>query len=222
MLDLPFSADDFFGVFVAYNEAVWPAAFVLPLLGLLAVGLAFRGGRSHWVAGFLAALWGWTGVAYHLVHFSSVNPAAWLFGVLFVGQALLFLWHGVLRRRLRFAARYDAAGVAGRALLLYALVLYPVLGHLGGHVYPATPTFGAPCPVVIYTFGLLLLARPRVPAWLLAIPFAWGVLGLSAVWAFGVRQDAGLIVAAVVGTALIVRRNRGLARQEGAEAVVLT
>jgi hypothetical protein len=68
----------------------------------------------------------------------------------------------------------------------------------------ASPTFGAPCPVVIYTFGMLLLAR-RVPFWLLIIPTLWAIIGTSAVIAFGVVQDIGLVISAVV---VIAARSR--------------
>ena len=40
-----------------------------------------------------------------------------------------------------------------------------------GHVYPAAPMFGVtPCPLVIFTFGMLLLSRERAPWPLLVIP----------------------------------------------------
>jgi hypothetical protein len=41
-------------------------------------------------------------VAYHAVFFTRINPAAWFFAALFVGEALAFLWFGVLKRRLAF------------------------------------------------------------------------------------------------------------------------
>ena len=214
MGSVPFSAEQFFGVFAAYNLAVWPAPLILSALAVVAILLAVLGGarRGRWVAGFLAALWAWTGIAYHLIHFRSINPGATLFGALFLVEAALFVWAGVVRGRLEFGLRRDPYGAAAIVVLLYALVVYPLLGRLTGHVYPATPTFGAPCPAVIFTFGILLLARSRVPGWLLMIPAAWGLLGTSAVFAFGVLQDAGLVVAALVGSAMILRRNRSPGR----------
>lgn len=196
---VPFSSDEFFGVFAAYNAAVWPVQLVLLAAAIAAVAVAFQqtGTASRVTAAFLALLWVWTGVAYHLIHFRTINPAAVGFGVLFVLQAILFFWWGVLRRRLAFRTGWDVRGVLAAAILVYALAIYPLLGSVTGHPYMASPTFGAPCPVVIYTFGLLLLAWP-VPAGLLVIPVVWAVVGSSAVVAFGVLQDSGLLASALL------------------------
>lgn len=210
MFDLPFGRTEFLGVFARYNDAVWPAQILLIGLALLVVALAFRRRRTadRWIAALIAILWLWTGLAYHVAFFTAINPAAWLFGALFAIEALLFVRYGVLGAALAFRPRADAYGVLGALFLLYALILYPLVGRFTGHVYPAVPTFGTPCPTVIFTFGILLLAEARVPWPLLAVPFAWGLLGSSAVLAFGIVQDTGLIVAALAGSALILRRNR--------------
>lgn len=212
MFTVPFSSEEFFGVFSAYNEAIWPVQVLLPGAAVAAVALAvLRGERSaRWIWGVLAALWVWAGVVYHLLHFSRINPAAFAFGALFVVQGGLFLWRGAVGGALPFRAGRDPATAAGGAMIVYALVLYPLLGLLTGHGFFDGPTFGAPCPVVIYTFGMLLLA-PRVPGWLLVIPAAWAVLGIPAVLSFGVVQDIGLPISAVVALALVWYRRRGAA-----------
>ena len=84
----------------------------------------------------------------------------------------------------------------GGMVIIYALVLYPLLGWLSGHIYPRNPTFGAPCPVTIFTLGLLLWARP--PAWIIGIPVGWALVATSASWFFGVLEDLALIPAAAV------------------------
>lgn len=221
MVRVPFSADQFFGVFAAYNQAVWPAQILLTGAAAAVVVLAIRYGdrAGRWVAGFLAVLWLWTGVAYHLLHFVEINPAAAGFGGAFVVQGILFAGWGA-RRKLELGWRPDLYGITAGIILAYALVIYPLLGPVFGHAYMASPTFGAPCPAVIYTFGLLLLAR-RVPLWLLVVPAAWAVIGTSAVFAFGVVQDLGLLVSALVATPMIVHRQRstrGVARNASPDA----
>lgn len=42
---LPFTNEQFFTVFRRYNEAVWPAQWMLVGLAVLAVGLALQGSR---------------------------------------------------------------------------------------------------------------------------------------------------------------------------------
>lgn len=209
MFRVPFSTNDFFAVFTSYNEAVWPAQLLLLGAAVAAVTAAvLRGARlRRWVWAILAFLWVWTGVAYHLLHFSRINPAAIGFGALFVLQGLLLLWRGAARGDLGFRAELDASGLAAGAILTYALVIYPLIGLLTGHALVASPTFGAPCPMVIFTFGMLLLA-PGAPAWLYAIPVAWSVLGISAITLFGVVQDIGLPISALVAVVLLIRRRR--------------
>lgn len=213
---MPFSSEAFFGVFTSYNHAVWPAQLVLIAGAVVALALAVwrgeRASRSIW--GFLAVLWLWTGVAYHIAHFSAVNPAAYGFGALFLLEALLFFWVGVIRGAHPFGPPRGTVGALGALMLLYALVVYPLLGSLTGHAWFDSPTFGAPCPAVIYTLGMLLLVR-RVPAWLLVIPVLWAVVGTSAVFVFGVTQDAGLLVSALVAVSVVlIRRRRPAPRTE--------
>lgn len=195
-----------FGVFVRYNEAVWPAQVALVLLALLAVVLATRGGatRSRLVAGLLALLWLWMGVVYHLTFFRAINPAAIAFGIAFIVQGALLLWYGVGCERLVFHPRLDARGVTGAMLVAYALVGYPLLGAALGRVYPAAPTFGLPCPTTIFTLGLFLWAKPPVPWVMLVIPLGWGVVGTAAALWFGVHEDLGLAVSGLVVVALAV------------------
>jgi hypothetical protein len=204
----PFTAEEFFGVFRAYNLAVWPAQVFLLLAGLLIVTLALRSRPlTDWLAGgLLGVLWAWTGTVYHLLFFSEVNKAAYVFAVGFVIQGALLLIAGPIEYRIRFRPKADAFGVVGGALVAYALVIYPVVGLALGHTFPSAPTFGVPCPVTIFTFGLLLWVEPRVPRSLLWIPAIWALIGTTAVRAYGMIEDVGMIVAAVTATAMILTR----------------
>jgi hypothetical protein len=213
----PFTADQFFGVFAAYNTAVWPLQWMLLALAAAAIVLAFVrvsiGG--HLVAGILAALWLWMGLVYHLTFFTVINPAAAIFGVAFALEAALLVWARLGPQKLRFRPRRDAYGTAGAVLLAYALIVYPWLSSVLGHHYPAVPTFGAPCPTTIFTFGLLLWAAGRVPWWLLVIPAVWALIGLSAAVSLGVSQDLGLVSAGAIAIPMLVVRGRrpSMARQ---------
>lgn len=198
---IPFTAEQFFEVMRRYNEAVWPAQWAAALLALVAIAVAWHGttpraGRI--VSGILALLWLWVGVAYHLLFFRAINPGATLFGALFIAQAALFAWMGVWQTHLAFRPRPDWTGLMGGLLLLYALVVYPVLGRAFGERYPALPTFGLPCPTTIFTIGLLLWATRSIPRTVFLIPIAWAALGEQAAVNFGVLEDLGLTVAGVL------------------------
>lgn len=201
---LPFSTGDFLAVFARYNEAVWPAQTALLALALTCVLLIATGSpRVNAIGLVLAVLWAWMGIAYHWLFFTAINPAAWLFGLAFVAGAAAFAWHGV-RGSLTFARPTGARGAMGVALVLYALVGYPVLGTLLGSHYPEAPTFGLPCPTTLFTIGMLLFARRPVPRGVFAIPIAWSLVGSFAAFGLGIGQDLGLLVAAAAGAASLV------------------
>ena len=188
---LPFTRDQFLALFVQYNAEIWPVQLVAYVLGLAMIFLVFipTTGRNRLIAVGLAAMWGWTGLVYHGAYFSGINQAAPVFAALFALQAALFLYYGAIRERMKFRPSRGARAWVGWTLIAYAAVAYPVIGLWSGHSIKEVPMFGiTPCPVTIFTLGLLLLARP-MPRGLLAIPFLWSLVGGSAAFLLGVPQD---------------------------------
>jgi len=206
---IPFTREEFFEAFHRYNEGVWPAQIVLVALALAAlVALVRNTDRSSSVAAaILVSLWTWMAVAYHWMIFSDVTPAAWGFGVLFAAQAVL-LGRAAANGDLRFGLGRAPAAWVGVVLLAYALLVYPMLGQLGDHPYPHSPSFGLPCPTTIFTFGLLLLTTERVPRHLFVIPLLWAAIGSTAALFFGVWEDVGLGVAAIAAAVSTALRDR--------------
>jgi hypothetical protein len=116
---------------------------------------------------------------------------------------------GVIRLRLSFRLGPDLPSLVGGCVIVYAVVVYPIIGALSGHGHPLSPSVGvAPCPTTIFSFGLLFCTRRPVPMYVLVIPLAWSLIGLSAALSMGIREDVGLTIAGVLGTALIVWRDR--------------
>lgn len=212
-MSIPFTVEQFFDVFEAYNTAIWPAQVIAYFIGIGAVALALRENRlSGCVAsGILALFWIWMGIFYHMIYFSTINPVAWIFGALFVLEGLMLVVVGSSWGRLSFGFDLKPIPIVGAIFILYAMVAYPLLGFAFGHWYPQAPMFGvAPCPTTIFTFGLLLWAEKPVPAYILVIPLIWSIIGTTAAVGLQVPQDYGLGVAGVVGTILVILRNRDL------------
>ena len=204
----PFTAAQFFEVFVRYNDAVWPAPYVLSAIGVLAFVFAVARGRyaGRIVAGLVGFLWLWAGVVYHWLHFTSINHLAWIFGALFVLQAALLGWVGVVRNQLHFKSGWSVGRIAGSVVVGYALAVYPALGYLLGHRHPAAPTFGAPCPVTLFSLGVLAMLDGPPARVLLVIPVLWALVGTTAAFQFGMREDLALLVAASVSLGCAWRR----------------
>ncbi|SHF14571.1 hypothetical protein SAMN02745148_01915 [Modicisalibacter ilicicola DSM 19980] len=209
---LPYSTEVLFALFAEFNRTAWPVAVTFQVLALAALILvAYRPGQrasARALSALLAAAWAWVGIAFHWWHFAPFNFAAPWYGVAFLGQALLFAW-AVLRRELRYRWRSAGVGWIGQALLLYALVGYPLVDWLLGHDWQSLRLFAmAPGPTMLFTMGALLLVQGRTPYHLLVIPVLWGVVGGVLAWRSGLPQDAILPVASLLGLGLVVARNR--------------
>lgn len=210
-MNLPFSREEFLGVFARYNEAVWPAPIVLTGLAALAVFAVARRWqhRDRIANAILALLWLWSGLVYHLCFFATLTASAIGFGLMFLAQSAVFAIWGVAGSRIVFDPRGGRARfIVGAVLIGYALVIYPMLAFAFGQRWPEVPSFGAPCPVVLFTFGFLWWTDPSMPKRVFVVPILWGILGLSAAINFEMEEDWALGVAVIVSSAWLLLRGR--------------
>lgn len=195
-MHLPFTHDQFLAAFGAYNSTFWPVVLGLWALSVVALARFLSGhATSRWFSAILVLSWLW-GAMYHFVYFAPINPAARIFGTLFVIEAGLLAWSEI-RSTISFTLGHTPRHVIGIALFSYAL-LYPGLALAAGLRWPNLPTFGVPCPTTLLTVGLLLTARSTEIRWLSVIPLLWTVIGGSAALLLGVLPDLALPVAGVV------------------------
>ena len=205
-MQLPFTREQFFDLFAAYNEALWPAAVVLWGASAVIVALRLSSQRPHdrWISTLLVVHWAWSALAYHLAFFTRINPAAWLFAALFLGQAVLFFRVGVVQRRLSFAPWGNAWAPWAWGLIGYSLA-YPAINAIEHLSLLRIPTFGLPCPTTIFTAGMLMLATPR--SWRLStVPVVWSAIGGSATFLLGVHADVALPIAGMALAMFSLRR----------------
>lgn len=208
----PFSVEQFLEVFRNYNESIFPIQVLLYLLGQLVIFLAIKPGfkSDRIINGILAFLWLWMGIVYHLIFFTTINKGAFVFGAAFIGQGILFMMLGVLKDRLTFKFRFDRYGITGIILIIFALIVYPMIGYVLDHRYPWSPTFGLPCPTTIFTFGLLMFTDKKCPVAILVIPFIWSIIGFTAAFHFGIVEDTGLLVSGLLSLSMLIFRYRNL------------
>jgi hypothetical protein len=214
----------FFALFARANQAIWPAQIVWYVLALAAVILAIRpiGASSRLISAFLTIYYVWIGVVFFWTFQSQIDDGAGIHGAMYVLGGVLWLVAGVVRRDLTFRPGWDAPSVVGGLFLAYALVVYPTLGTIAGHVFPAAPVFGvAPCPTTIFSFGLLLWTRKPTPAYVLLIPLLWSLIAAPGAIGMGVYEDIAMPVASVIGTALIVWRDRVSTRRAAVSGLAL-
>lgn len=210
-MKIPFTSDEFLGVFERYNTAVWPSQLILYALAVIVLFSVYRKDTRGRQVSFaiLSLLWAWMGFVYHITYFSAINKMAYGFGLLFLVQSFVFVYAGVIRDNLSFGNRMDASTIIGLIFVAYALVGYPILGIFLGHTYPKSPTFGVPCPTTIFTFGVLMFTSQRISFFVLLIPLLWSIVGFSAAFELGIYEDIGLIISGLVSTIIItVSRKR--------------
>ena len=209
-MKLPFNVEQFLQVFKEYNLYVYPFQTVLYALAGVIIFLSMK--RTTWtgriINAILAFLWLWMGIVYHFLFFTAINKAAYLFSGLFIVQGILFIYYGVITNRLTYRFSPNIVGFTGATLIIFSLVVYPLLGYSIGHVYPASPTFGLPCPTTIFTFGALLWNDRKVGFGILFIPFLWSIIGFSAAIKLGMREDAALLIAGITTVAILLFKKR--------------
>ncbi|HEU4934925.1 MAG TPA: DUF6064 family protein [Vicinamibacterales bacterium] len=205
-MQLPFTREQFFDLFKAYNEALWPAAVALWIASavIVAVRLSARRPHDRWISALLVGHWAWSALAYHVVFFTRINPAAWLFASLFLGQAVLFFGVGVVQRQLSFAPWGTAWAPLAWGLIGYSLA-YPAINAIEQLDLLRIPTFGLPCPTTIFTAGVLMLATPRSLG-LSTVPVIWSAIGGSATLLLGVHADFALPIAGIALAIFSARR----------------
>jgi hypothetical protein len=209
-MNLPFTPEQFLEVFRRYNEALWPATVLLPMVGVACVALLLLDKRTlsrRLVLVLVGALWAWTAIAYHYAFFSDINPAARWFALLALIQAVLFVvasFGNVAEPK----PLPQVDRMVGNVLVTFALVLYPALSYLAGHRFPAMPTFGAPCPTTIFTLGILAWMRSDLSWKYSVIPLAWSAIATVAALQLGMVEDLGLSFAAVALVVLLAARGR--------------
>lgn len=209
-MNVPFSGGQFINVLHDYNLTVWPMQLIFYLLAILMIYFAIikTSFSDKTISSLLSIFWMWMGIVYHFAFFSSINKAAYFFGILFVIEALLFLYYGVFLSKLSYYFRPDIYGLAGAFFIMYALLIYPLIGLIAGHSYPDSPTFGLPCPTTIFTFGLFLWTDKKLVLPILIIPFLWSIIGFIAALRFGISEDFGLLITGIVVTFLILNRDK--------------
>jgi hypothetical protein len=208
-MNLPFTLEQLLNSFEKYNLAIWPMQVFAYLLGVLVVYFAIKPSKhsNKIIIGILSFLWLWTGIGFFMFYFGPLYSPAYAFGGLFIIQGIIFM-ASIPTPPISFGYKGDGYAIIGLLFIIYAMLGYPLVGFLLDHGYPQSPPFGlTPCPLALFTFGLLMMTDKKVSRLFIAIPLLWALGGFVPV-SVGILEDIGLIVAGVLGTSLILYRDR--------------
>ena len=201
--------EGFLMVLEQYNLSIWPLQIFAYIFGLLALFFAIKSTKysNKIILAVLSFFWLWNGIVFCPIYWAPTYKFAYLFGALCIIQGFLFLIGAIkLNMSIRFHA--NLYSIIGILAVIYAMGGYYLVGYFMGHVYPKSFPFGlVPCPTVIFTFGLFLMADKKFPRYYLIIPFILSLAGFLAVYK-GIVEDIGLIIVGLLGTVLILLRDR--------------
>src|SRR5210317_597727 len=112
-MEFPFSVKDFLNVFKSYNQAVFPIQILFYIMAVVSVYLLFKptDKSGKLISALLAFFWFWIGIVYHIIFFTSINKAAYFFGVLFIIQGIIFLFYSLYKNDLLFEYRKDISNI---------------------------------------------------------------------------------------------------------------
>ncbi|WP_312550862.1 DUF6064 family protein, partial [Massilia sp.] len=174
-------------------------------------GCVVRGaGRAGRLAAALLALaWLWVAWAYHAQRYADINLAAPFFAIGFALQAVLLAWLATRHRAPAIVSWRSPLGAFAFALVLLALLLYPLFALFEEHGWRQAEVFGiAPDPTVAATLGMLLLWR--APWFLWPLPLLWCAVSGATLNELGVAQAWVLPAAGVLALAAGIAAHRGL------------
>ena len=208
-MNISLTIEQMLSVFETYNKATWPLQVFSCLLVIAAIILIVRTrvNTSRIVSAILSFIWLWTGVVFCIIYWARVYTLSYGYGALYIIQGLIF-FASIFKPKLSFRFEPGIHSIVGILFIVYAMAGYTLVGYFLEHIYPQSVSIIlAPCPTVVLTFGLLLLTDKKIPKYILIIPLLWSICGVIPV-SLGILEDIGLIIAGVVGTTMILIRDR--------------
>jgi hypothetical protein len=206
------TTQDVYVLFSRYNRAIWPMIIIAYILAILMITLTIKKKdiSDKLISIILAFITLWIGIVLYLIFTLPLDPF-WsvIFGIVWIIQAILFLYFGVYKSSLSFKFEKNSYSIIGALMILYALLMYPLIQIIIGHDYPVLPFFGVvPCPSTVFIFGILLMTDKKVPKTIVIIPLCFSIItGLDMVFSYQFWVDLGLITSGILGSILIYYRN---------------
>jgi hypothetical protein len=208
-MNISITLEQLLDTFEKFNLDIWPMQIIAYVLGIIAIFFIIWKTKYSYriLLGVITFMWLWAGIGFLLFYSGPTYKPAYILGALTVIQAVLFLI-AVFKPLISFGFKLNIFSVTGLLFVAYAMIGYPVIGYLLGHGYPQWLPFGlVPCPVTVFTFGLLLMTDKKVPVLFLIIPLLLALSGAMPV-SIGIFEDIGLIIAGIMGTVMIIYRDK--------------
>jgi len=215
---LAFDSEVYGTLLAQYGAAIWPWQLAALLVALTLLVLIRRpvAGLGRVIAGFLAVVWAWSGLRFHIDAFAAINFVAPVVGAALVLQALLLAVSGGASGTVNPRFTGTPTAWVGLGLAVVGLIGYPILGLpawealTGVPPYMAAPGLGTTgIAAALVTLGLLVMNEGRTPWHLAAIPLLWLVTAGMAAWHLGMVDSPILLACAGLAFFAILWKNHG-------------
>ena len=206
-----FTLERFLNYATIYNQDLYPVQYLMLGIGILAILPVFFRTKhsSRFISAILAFFYGWIGIQFYMIYFKEFMAIPFVFGILFIIQALIFIFEGTVRNRISFHFKADLYGLSGALLIIYAMLGYQALEYLLGRGYPEILAFGMfPCPTVIFSLGILLWTDKKFPPYILIFPMIQALSGFIPAFIIGIIEDIGLIISGLLVICLLDYRDK--------------
>ncbi len=201
----------------AYNIGIFPAQFVLLILGIVfTVWLLIKPDKliNIIVKAYFAFCFALAGIVLFLLFVPGLL-ISYLMSLLLLAVAALF-FVDIFWNKIEFRRPERGRLLWITILFLFLIFLYPVAGMLVGHHYPASIMLGAlPCPSSALALVLLAAAIPRVMRTLYilllldAVPFPLLLIPL-----YGVFEDLIMFAAGVFALIMLIVKWKDIEREQ--------
>ena len=196
---LLFDAATYQGLFAQMNPplGLLPAVTVLSGLVALAMIPALLTVAMRIAAAVLAASFALAGAEFFLGPYATINWAAVYPAWLFFGQAGLLVVVGTLAGRLDpVTDKTSPRAILATTVTLYALLIHPLTGFVGGRDLQALEWFGlAPDPTALAALGFLAFSLSRWRLVLAVAPILWLAISTLTLWTLELDIEAVLLAA---------------------------
>lgn len=196
---LPYTPDIYLRLYIPYNQVVWPLQLVIAAGFYIALILSIRypsiGGRI--ISAFLAAAYIFVGSVFYYSFLFNLLWLAPLLSFLCLFHALILIWQGVKRNRLKIGIHKTMVSASGIFLIVLATFYSPLIVTVSGQ-NPLQMQFAglAPIPTFVLTVGLYLASINTLPTVLTIIPI---ILLVFEAWHTFLLNDFGGMVLVALG-----------------------
>lgn len=172
-----FSETAYYRQFELYNHAIWPVHLLAMLFALLISYALWKkpawGGRL--IAAILTISWLWVAIVFLYQRFFQIHVVADWYAFVFILQALLIAWHGVIANRFMFYSRTKIRILTGILLLIISIIAYPFIALASDRNWQQFEMFAlTPDPTVLATIAVFIMYK--APAVLYILPVLWLLL----------------------------------------------